>query len=611
MTRIRTLASPGTCVVGCLGLFAVAYLAPAPAPPEGPPAERLSDAHGDPLPAGAVARVGTRRFQQEERLASFSFSPDGAVVAVGGDRVIRLFDALTGKELRTFGPHQMPVEAVRFMPDGKALASASFYDCRLSLWDPETGTEIRRLARADAEVAGPLGRRIQVGVAGLAVAPRGGLLAAGYRDGVVCLWDVATGKEVRRWRAGREAVRSLGFSADTRRLALGADFAASVRDVATGEEVRAVAGCNVGSAVALSPDGKRLAAACSDPQGAVFVWDADTGKLLRLLTGLKQEVRSLAFAPDGGRLAAEDQHTVLIWDAATGERGRRWRLPGGAFPGTTEGPVGFSPDGKEIACGTHRTLCFWDLATGEQKRAYARHRGPVSRVAFTPDGRGLLTGSQDGTAALWDLVTGRQRRLFGADGDGAFSPALSSDGRRLVALDRELALRAWDAATGEALPQFEDHHSHAGAVALSPGGDLLATLDGKGGGTARLWDVATGKVVRSVQVAPPGAADRRVPARALAFAAGGKALVCWGDGEGARRWDVATGREVPQPAGPRGPARSAPVFSADGRVLAFAGGPAVRVQDVESGEEVRRVETGGGPPPSRWRCPRTAAAWPW
>jgi hypothetical protein len=155
--------------------------------------------------------------------------------------------------------------------------------------------------------------------------------------------------------------------------------------------------------VAFSPDGKRLASASRDH--TVKVWDAQTGQLTRTLFGHTSEVFSVAFSPDGKHLAiGGSPNTVKVWDVQTGQETRS--LKGVAGPVRS---VAFSPDGKRLATGSinNHTPQVWDAQTGQLTLSLQGHTNWIGSVAFSPDGKRLVSGSKDQTVKVWDAQTGQ------------------------------------------------------------------------------------------------------------------------------------------------------------------------------------------------------------
>ena len=152
------------------------------------------------------------------------------------------------------------------------------------------------------------------------------------------------------------------------------------------------------SEIAYSPDGTLLAVASSI---GIWIYDAQTGEALDLLTGHTDGVWSVAFSPDGNTLASGSyDDTVRLWDANTGRHLR-------TLTGHTHRveSVAFSPDGNTLASGSYDdTVRLWDANTGRHLRTLTGHTDRVGSVAFSPDGNTLASGSWDGTVLLWELA---------------------------------------------------------------------------------------------------------------------------------------------------------------------------------------------------------------
>src|SRR5262249_32641366 len=261
-------------------------------------------------------------------------------------------------------------------------------------------------------------------------------VATGGRDGVVRVWDTATGRQ------------RLRIPQDGRLLPLDEES----------DDERALP-------IAYSPDGKRLAT--PGPDNAVVILDAATGRAVRTLRGLEKPVVALAFAPDGRRLFAMDQgQAVRGWDADGKERlsiaGRRTRVAA----------LALSPDGKTIATGGEDGARLWDAARGTEL-VRLPGRSEVHSVAFSPDGGTLAVGDGGRSVPLWDRARGRMRDVFHFEGVGdadwiAFSP----DGKTLARGGRgEFVLS--DAAAEKVIARL------AGLVAaFSPDGKALAVGSG-------------------------------------------------------------------------------------------------------------------------------------
>ncbi len=161
--------------------------------------------------------------------------------------------------------------------------------------------------------------------------------------------------------------------------------------------------------LAYSPDGKRLASGSGHESrrapGEVKVWDAQTGQELRVLQGHSNRVSSVAFSPDGKRLAsASGDNTVKVWDPQTGQELLTFREH--SRPVTS---VAFSPDGKRLAsASSDKTVKVWDARTGQELFSLQGHTDDVNSVVFSPDGKRLASASDDQTVKVWEAQTGQE-----------------------------------------------------------------------------------------------------------------------------------------------------------------------------------------------------------
>jgi WD40 repeat protein len=286
------------------------------------------------------------------------------------------------------------------------------------------------------------------GVVAVAFSPDGKILATGCLDGVVILWDVATGR-----------VRA-AFDKHS--------------DIITG--------------VAFSLDSKTLASSSCD--GTVRLWGVAGGRERDTLQGSAWGVNGVAFAPDDKTLAwANEGGTVTLWDLAA-------RRPGGTLKPALA-PLAFSPDGKALA--TDRgdgTVQLWDVSKGQSRASLgASAFSWVNSMTFTADGKTLATGHFS-AALLWDMTIGKRRARFEGPGGRVTSAALTADGRTLAVAGqskegRPGQVQLWDVATGR---QCRILSEASGPLAFSPDGKTLASGSGVERGSVLLWDVSRMKV---------------------------------------------------------------------------------------------------------------------
>lgn len=374
--------------------------------------------------------------------------------------------------------------------------------------------------------------------------------------------------------------------------------------------------------IMFSPDGTVLAVPCS---AGVWLYDVGTGAEINLLAGHTKQVSSVAFSPDGTKIAGVNwDNSIRLWDVRTGKGIH-------TLDGHTDSVeiMVFSPDGTTLASvGWDNSIRLWDCRTGKDTHTFAGHTRSVETVAFSPDGTTLASAAWDRTIRLWDLRTGKSIHTLALHPDSAIAITFSPDGSTLAGWSwRRAAIRLWAVNTGEPVIAPERHqrwlssavllrdgstlvregtHSTIHSpfdravvavpslknllhkneyVAFPPDGAALAVaLRDHDESEILVWDTRAGRILHSISghwnVTDRYVTDSNVY---VAFSPNGDTLASAGsDDSTVRMWDVRTGELLGRPDTSADLVRSI-AFSPDGKTLVWNGGGIIRSWDVRTG----------------------------
>jgi WD40 repeat protein len=523
------------------------------------------DLHGDPLPDGAVARLGTVRMRHGHPISGAIFSRDSkSILASDFYSGVHVWDVADGKEVRRFFQDDYCCHCLALSPDGRTLAVAlGGSDVRLC--DPCSGRELGPL---------PIPKDPIDSISQVVFSHDGSLLATGTGRGLIRIWDVATRRLVRNVTFAAN-VGKVAFSSDGKLLACGTwDGHCRLWDLAQGKEVRRLRNEPAGNYslyAIFAPHGGPLAVWGYEDR-SIRLFDADGSKEIRRFKAERAEkveppnvwgwVNSIyaSFSPDGKILAVfRDAGRIELWEVESGKK--LYTLACGRSHKPSF--LSFSPDGTKLAsaggdlwAGDHRVR-VWDVTRGKEVLPFAGHSSPISSVALSPDGNTVATAGQDGVIHLWERSSAAH--LFRLEGDlgRRRQVSISSDGRRVASWEtyRGGALRIWDTRTGRSVSRLETQSRDAFWTVVSCNGNTALSFDQKEK-ASRFRNLDTGKVTREF-----ASAD----SYPVALSPSGDKMVC---SDGILR--NAADRKELLPVGILGTRNLSVRFSADGRRLAAA-----------------------------------------
>jgi RNA polymerase sigma factor (sigma-70 family) len=499
------------------------------------------DGHGDPLPEGAVVRLGTIRFNHGADLNHLLFTPDGKTILSGGRRLVRLWNAATGAETGQLPPPVAYVSGTTVtLPDSTTLVSLNEEGTGdfVRWWDLSKRQEIRTLKL-------PIRRSVFSAYHCNALSP-GGTLAAihVHTPAELRVFDLKDGSEVYRFPDGGKDVRAVALAGKDRLVTANIKAVIEVRDARTGKLSHRFQHGTPVDFLAVSADGRRLATFERHSEDrrdrhrdVIYLWDLPTGRkeqALRLPGG--SGYQSALFSPDGKLLMTSsygnDEYMLTVWDTATGRKVRD--LPGAGAC------LAFSPDGKRLAAGGWSgKFDVWEVDTGRRFSSDDTLHAHANAACLSAAGDRVVTIGA--SISTWDSATGKRLHSLAVPADPYWDRSnCTPDGRFVLTFVRDgeaYQAAVWNVADGRkhfALPA--PRQRIPGTTAFSTDGSLLATAHPGKPTLVRVWDLHQRKEVRSFTHPNPVrlffSSDRKTlliagPKIAAFDLTGGKELFCW------------------------------------------------------------------------------------
>jgi RNA polymerase sigma factor (sigma-70 family) len=527
------MVAAGLLVAGVLGFGGASPRAePAVTLPPAEPSAQVRhrvDALGDPLPEGALLRLGTTRFRGPSSVEAIALSPDGKLLATAGSRTVRVWDATTGKQSSVL-PEKVELSIARqdtlvFSADGGKV------------YFPERDVVVALdLASGKIEAAIPNAPPIQVH--SVHPSPDGTLLAVGTNKGVQVI-KRATGRT--SWSTPNR-LDSFPLQDKDDRLLIHGPYSLGL----------------------FAPDGKTVAVYASDSPKTLRLLETATGAE-RQQIALGARLVRFTFSPDSHQVAVNERdNAVRVYDAATGQRLHSWTMK---LTNPYENyllALAYSPDGATLAVGaTDHLVHLWDVRTGRELPPLRGHTWYITGLVFSLDGRLLYSTGWDGSIRRWEVATWREKPAPGDPATGTV--ARSTVGSVLAWEGAGGVLHLGDAVTGKTLRTLPGNPAGFSKLKFSPDGSILAA--GGNDLSMQLWEVASGKLLR--QWSWPKGKDPHADVDDIAFTADGNlvATARFRTNE-VLLWDVATGARLARAPHQMG---FGAVFTPDGKTLVSVG----------------------------------------
>uniref|UniRef100_UPI0026338A38 protein kinase domain-containing protein n=1 Tax=uncultured Gimesia sp. TaxID=1678688 RepID=UPI0026338A38 len=387
----------------------------------------------------------SRTFDAKAPVDALAISKDGSQFVTGGkDGFARLWDRETGKVIAAFDHQKYPVLAVAISPDGKTLATGSEDpDGFLKLWDLESRLQIKRVFQNPGQKM-PFDQGHTEGVLSISFSKDGTRLLTSSYDKTARLWELETGKQLRRFWGHNWWVWDANFSTDERRI------------------------------VTASQD------------GTAVIWSVETGKQGAPFTGHQGPVYSAHFSPDpesthvvtGGydrRILLWKPEDIVPYDFSKIVSGKKNEAsPYTAFDGHQESvqSAEFTADGTMILSASHdNTVKLWDIATTKAIKTFRGHDSWVQAATLFNDGKWILSASHDAQLKLWNIadyaeIRTLNGRVLAQHVDAILDVSFSHDGTQLVTASRDKTAISWNVATGEPQKEFTEGHAFLASNAI-------------------------------------------------------------------------------------------------------------------------------------------------
>jgi WD40 repeat protein len=439
-----------------------------------------------------------------------AITPD-SMWAVSGSRskTLKVWDLETGQCLRTLHGHSDSVFDIAVLPDGRRAVSASC-DATLKIWDLKTGQCLSTLEGH----TGP--------VECVAVTPDG-KQAVSASEKTLRVWDMETCLCLRTMEGHSGNVNGIAVTPDGKQaVSASRDKTLKVWDLGTGLCLQTIESRCSFDGVAVTPDGKRAISA-SFVDGPLEVWELETGHCLCRLDGHSDTVNDVAVSPDGKLVVSASRDKTL----------KVWSLEIGIVNGIQEefsGNEWLTRDGEWLlSFHIDNTVSVTKIATGQRLFKLSSNHGLDCRDVIAPNGRSFVTLTP---LAVCDLLTGRILHRLEGHSASIQAATITPNGKLIVTASNDTTLRVWDIKTGRCIYVLEGHSLSVEAVAVTP--DSVHAVSSCWDGALNVWNLTTGRLIRTME-------GHSAPVECLSITNDGKWAVSASRDRTIRIWEIETG----------------------------------------------------------------------
>lgn len=418
----------------------------------------------------------------ESAVRCLSFNSNGKVLASGGeDGSVKFWNPETGKEINSAKKaSEAEVTALAFAGERTLISACA--DGTIFQWDSTTGEMIGALAGHSG------------GVSGLAVVADGTELISTGADGILKRFRQDGAGPIRLFAGHTGVIQCVSFSPDGQRfVSCGnwpeGDKTLRIWNVQKGTEVMKIDVPAQAAMVLYSPNGKHIASTCGN--GNIYLWDAKTGEQVRIFKGHQSGVGGLAFNGDGSRiLSSSVDKTARVWETATGREVQK-------FTGHTDmiRRVAFHPDGKHaLSASRDGFVRMWEIETAKEVKRFKSSGKWADSLAISKDGMFLAVGGS--TILVFEIESGKLHSECTGHQFGITHVAFSDDGKKVLSASYDFSARLWDRETGKELYKFRGHREFLWMASFSPDGKWVLTGGGGFNAGDEKYDKGTDHTIR-------------------------------------------------------------------------------------------------------------------